>query len=109
MEDTAAVDWGFINYRRDFILHNGFQEENSRPMHHADQEHRDIVCLFDNIESLILDTKFFLDTELDIIPGGKTDMLRLERYATWFPDGDGFETLPYQQRILTVLRLGASL
>lgn len=98
-----AVDWGFINYGRDYVLQN--HKWNNRSSYFGDPAYVDLVRVFDNVESLILDTRFFLDTKLDGIPGQLANMLRLKRFATWFPDGDNhYDDSPYQHYILTLLR-----
>lgn len=100
-EMDNAVDWRFINYGRDSVFQK--KKRNDRSTYLGDPNYVGLVRIFDNIESLILDTKFFLDTKLDSIPGHLANMLRLKRYATWFPDGE-CDKSPYQEYILTVLR-----
>ncbi|OJK01951.1 hypothetical protein ASPACDRAFT_58349 [Aspergillus aculeatus ATCC 16872] len=71
-----AIDWGFINYGRDFILNNGHKNYNDGPLS-QDPQYRDVVPLFDNLDGTIRDMQFFLDTHLDLLPGDTAAMLRL--------------------------------
>ncbi|GKZ72979.1 hypothetical protein AnigIFM50267_009651 [Aspergillus niger] len=77
-----VADWGLINYGRDFILNNGYQNYNDGPLS-QDRQYRDIVREFDNIDALIRDTNFFLETRLDTLHGHTAAMLRLDRIAHW--------------------------
>lgn len=103
-EMDDIVDWGFINYGQDFIVQNGFKGWNTESRFRDDPEYTDLVRVFDNVKSLIMDTKFFLDTKLDRIPGIRAEQLRLARYATWFKGGNKSQNSPYQDYIRTVLR-----
>ncbi|BCS02743.1 uncharacterized protein AKAW2_61007S [Aspergillus luchuensis] len=76
------TDWGLINYGRDFILNNGYRNYNDGPLSQNGQ-YRDIVRDFDNIDGLIRDTDFFLETRLDTLLGNTAAMLRLDRVAHW--------------------------
>ncbi|GLA74310.1 hypothetical protein AtubIFM55763_005549 [Aspergillus tubingensis] len=77
-----VTDWGLINYGRDFILNNGYRNYNDGPLS-QDWQNRDIVRDFDNIDALIRDTDFFLETRLDTLHGNTAAMLRLDRAAHW--------------------------
>ncbi|PYH30083.1 uncharacterized protein BO87DRAFT_400755 [Aspergillus neoniger CBS 115656] len=77
-----VTDWGLINYGRDFILNNGYRNYNDGPLS-QDRQYRDIVRDFDNIDGLIRDTDFFLETRLDTMRGNTAAMLRLDRVAHW--------------------------
>lgn len=77
-----VTDWGLINYGRDFILNNGYRKYNDGPLS-QDRLYRDIVRDFDNIDALIRDTDFFLETRLDTMRGITAAMLRLDRVAHW--------------------------
>ncbi|GJP88832.1 hypothetical protein CBS63078_6964 [Aspergillus niger] len=77
-----VTDWGLINYGRDFILNNGYRNYNDGPLS-QDRQYRDIVREFDDIDALIRDTDFFLETHLDTLHGNTAAMLRLDRAAHW--------------------------
>ena len=77
-----VTDWGLVNYGRDFILNNGYRNYNDGPLS-QDRQYRDIVRAFDDIDALIRDTDFFLETRLDNLLGHTAAMLRLDRAAHW--------------------------
>ncbi|RAH80322.1 hypothetical protein BO86DRAFT_433340 [Aspergillus japonicus CBS 114.51] len=79
-----VIDWGFINYGRDFILNNGYETYNDGTLS-QDPRYRDVVPLFDDLNGTIRDMQFFLDTRLDLLPGDTAAMLRLgcaSRFST---------------------------
>ncbi|PYH93824.1 hypothetical protein BO71DRAFT_430555 [Aspergillus ellipticus CBS 707.79] len=78
-----VADWGFVNYGREFILNNGYQNYNDGPLS-RDRQYRDLTRNFDDIEtSWIRDTNFFFEMRLDDLPGDTATMLRLDRAAHW--------------------------
>ncbi|PWY96166.1 hypothetical protein BO94DRAFT_591721 [Aspergillus sclerotioniger CBS 115572] len=83
-----VTDWGLVNYGRDFILNNGYRNYNDGPLS-QDREYRDIVREFDDIDALVRDTNFFLETRLNDLPGHTAAMLRLARAAHWPPEKMG--------------------
>ncbi|GKZ37328.1 hypothetical protein AbraIFM66950_008818 [Aspergillus brasiliensis] len=89
-----VIDWGLINYGRDFILNNGYRNYNDGPLS-QDRQYRDIVREFDNIDALIRDTDFFFQTRLDTLHGHTAAMLRLDRAVYW-PLG---ETVYFSSRL----------
>ncbi|GKZ27478.1 hypothetical protein AbraIFM66951_001296 [Aspergillus brasiliensis] len=97
-----VTDWGLTNYGRDFILNNGYRNYNDGPLS-QDRQYRDIVREFDNIDALIRDTDFFLETRLDSLPGHTAAMLRLDRAAHW-PLGARFDFSSRLRRNLLDIR-----
>lgn len=67
LSSKMGTKWGMIN-------------QSSYPI----PDYSQLVRVFDNIESLIMDTNFFffLDKKLDEIPVVRGSRLRLQRYAT---------------------------
>lgn len=59
--------------------------------------------MFNNTDSMMADTEFFLDTQLDNLPGYTSDMLRVSRWAEWFKDGTNGHS-PYSDWFLYILR-----
>ena len=49
--------------------------------------------MFNNTDSMMTDTEFFLDTQLDYLPGYTSDILRASRWAEWFKDGTNGHTI----------------
>ena len=85
---NRAVQRGFLEYGRDFIVNNAGQQQGNVSTYSRDPKYSTIARLFDNTQLLRVDMEFFLDTELDHLPGHTADMLRLKRFATWFDEGN---------------------
>lgn len=83
---NRAVSRGFINYARDFIIRNG-QLEGSVSIHKDDSIYHTIALMFDDTDRMAADIEFFLDTQLDYLPGYRSGMLRAARWAEWLKDG----------------------
>ncbi|RAL16182.1 uncharacterized protein BO97DRAFT_431887 [Aspergillus homomorphus CBS 101889] len=99
-----AIDWGLINYGREFILHSGYANYNDGPLS-GDSQYRDLARLFDDITAVILDTGFFLDTRLDLLPGLTAGRIRLARARDWLPDqGNRLILDPVNRKVLRRIR-----
>ncbi|THC89870.1 hypothetical protein EYZ11_010671 [Aspergillus tanneri] len=94
-----AADWGLINYGRGYILNQGYNDCD----HSRDPAYQDLVRVFDNIDALITDTDFFLDTQMDTLSGRTAPMLRLARFAKWFYPSDP-SVSSYEKRHLQIIR-----
>ncbi|KAJ5371348.1 uncharacterized protein N7496_007440 [Penicillium cataractarum] len=51
-------------------------------------------------EQWLTDTRIFLDTRLDTLPGETARLLRRRRFANWFEDGDTWKS-QYEEKFLT--------
>lgn len=98
-----AADWRLINYGRGFIQNDGYANYNDSPAYSSDPRYVDLVRVFDNIDTLFFDVDFFTDTSLDCLPGRTAAMLRVDRFARWFPKESPEDSL-YQKRLLLTIR-----
>ncbi|OJJ38140.1 hypothetical protein ASPWEDRAFT_734279 [Aspergillus wentii DTO 134E9] len=100
-----AVSQGFIKYACEFINQNGDElylsgENISFP---DDPKYATITPMFRHVRELADDMEFFLDTQLDYLPGYTADILRLRRLMDWFCRSPT-DYSPYAKWFLYILR-----
>ncbi|KAL4889837.1 hypothetical protein BDV59DRAFT_195349 [Aspergillus ambiguus] len=98
----AQIDDRFLEYGCDFIINNGYKTRNTSVLRN-DWKYRYIAPEFDNIDKILVDIDFFLENQLDDLPGHTAAMLRLDRFANWFPTKYPYES-QYQRRYLLTVR-----
>lgn len=81
--NKPARHWRFVKYGCDFIMNDGYEKSNDGEFSRK-RRYRDITRMFDNVDGLVVDTDFWLETQLDRLDGRTANMLRLERFANWF-------------------------
>ncbi|PKY03428.1 hypothetical protein P168DRAFT_305703 [Aspergillus campestris IBT 28561] len=97
------ADWALIQYGCDFLVHGGCGEHEDSD-HSRNPEYRKFARVFGNLQALVMDTDFFLDTRLDTLPGRVAAMLRRDRFAGWFGFHQFPRDSPYQQKCLETIR-----
>lgn len=97
-----AISNGFLHYSHDFIIRGGALKGNVS-IYKDTRQYATIAPMFNNTDGMMADTEFFLDTQLDHLPGYTSDMLRASRWAEWFKDGTNGHS-PYSDWFLYILR-----
>lgn len=98
-----AADWTLVKYGCDFLVHGGGEEHNDLESS-SNPETRELARRFGNLQALVMDTEFFLDTQLDTLPGRVAAMLRRDRFAGWFGFHHFPQDSPYQRKCLDIIR-----
>ncbi|GES59990.1 hypothetical protein ATEIFO6365_0002032100 [Aspergillus terreus] len=98
----VPIRWRFVKYGCDFIMNDGYKTYNDSD-YSRKPKYRRISRAFDNVDRMLAETDFFLETTLDLLPGHTAAMLRLDRFARWFTISDPDDS-PYQRRYLLTLR-----
>ncbi|KAG2416606.1 hypothetical protein HFD88_007821 [Aspergillus terreus] len=98
----VPIRWRFVKYGCDFIMNDGYKTYNDSD-YSRKPKYRRITRSFDNVDRMLAETDFFLETALDLLPGHTAAMLRLDRFARWFTTSDPDDS-PYQRQCLLTLR-----